>query len=82
MDTFAQVIKELGGSAIVGARLRQPAGTVRQWRNRDSIPAEYWPGVVSLAKDQGKSAVTFELLAGLAASKTRRSATPAQQDAA
>lgn len=42
---------------------------VRKWRQRGSIPAEYWVPMVEAAKGREISGVSYERLAYLAASK-------------
>jgi hypothetical protein len=74
MDTFSAVIDTLGGSATLSKAIQQEPGTVRQWRFRDNIPPEYWPGIVSYAKRRGKGGITAATLAELAASKKSRAA--------
>ncbi len=39
---------------------------VRQWRHRDSVPAQYWPRIVEGAARRGIVLVDFKLLAQLA----------------
>ncbi len=40
---------------------------VRQWRHRDSVPAQYWPRIVEGAARRGIVLVDLKLLAQLAA---------------
>jgi hypothetical protein len=40
---------------------------VRQWRHRDSVPAQYWPRIVEGAARRGIVLVDLKLLAHLAA---------------
>jgi hypothetical protein len=40
---------------------------VRQWRHRDSVPAQYWPRIVEGAARRGIVLVDLRLLAQLAA---------------
>ena len=40
---------------------------VRQWRHRDSVPAQYWPRIVDGAARRGIVLVDLKLLAQLAA---------------
>lgn len=41
-------------------------GTVRKWRQRNSIPADKWLSVVRAARRRGLAGVTLELLAKIA----------------
>lgn len=69
--TWDSVIDAICGEApgalgdAAGA-LGQSASTVSGWRVR-GIPAGHWAGVVALALDRGKTEITLELLADLAA---------------
>ena len=38
-------------------------GTVRQWRNRNSIPPEYWPAIINAAAQRGHSFDLSDFLA-------------------
>lgn len=69
MDSFSDLIGSLGGSAAVSRGINERQGTVRQWRLRNSIPPEYWPRIVSFAKDHQKPEVTLEVLVNLAQAK-------------
>jgi hypothetical protein len=42
---------------------------VRQWRHRDSVPAQYWPRIVEGASRRGIAPVDLRLLAQLAAKR-------------
>jgi hypothetical protein len=42
---------------------------VRQWRHRDSVPAQYWPQIVAGAARRGIAPVDLRLLAQLAAKR-------------
>ena len=42
---------------------------VRQWRHRDSVPAQYWPQIVEGAARRGIAPVDLRLLAQLAAKR-------------
>jgi hypothetical protein len=66
MKSFGDVIDKLGGSAALARAINERDGTIRQWRQRDSIPPEYWSRIVSFAKKQEKDKVTIEALADLA----------------
>jgi acid phosphatase family membrane protein YuiD len=68
MDSFESIIVALGGTGAVAAALGQSDSTVSSWRTR-GIPAGHWAAVVALAASLGKSDITLEVLAGLAARK-------------
>jgi hypothetical protein len=72
MNTFSSIIDTLGGGAVVARAIGEDnAGTVRQWKRRDSIPADRWPKIVQFADEQGKNSITYERLAKLAARETK-----------
>lgn len=50
-----------------------PDVNARQMKQRDSIPAGYWPRVVQEARQREIDGVTFEKLAELAAAKMPKS---------
>lgn len=68
MDSSESIIVALGGTGAVAGALGQSDSTVSSWRTR-GIPAGHWAAVVALAVDLGKSDVTLEVLAALAARK-------------
>ncbi|MEP2103065.1 MAG: hypothetical protein ABJP02_05030 [Parasphingorhabdus sp.] len=39
----------------MAADIGQSGGTVRQWRNRESIPSDYWPAIIEAARKLGKT---------------------------
>jgi hypothetical protein len=69
METFADIIDTLGGSAAVARGIGLLPGTVRQMRRRGRIPPEYWPSLVDFAASRGVVNVTLIVLADLAARK-------------
>ncbi len=68
MASWDAIISGLGGTAPVADGLKQSLSTVSGWRTR-GIPARHWAAVVTFAADRGKSEITFEVLAALAARK-------------
>jgi hypothetical protein len=68
MNDWKSIILELGGTGAVAEGLAQRDSTVSGWQTR-GIPAAHWAAVVALAAERGKSEVTLEVLAGLAARK-------------
>lgn len=71
METFAEVIKELGGSAVAARGIGEKAGTVRQWRRRGRIPSEYWARIVEFAVSRGKTTITEAVLAAVSKNAPR-----------
>ena len=66
MRTFADVIACWETAAALAADLGENEGTVRQWKNRNSIPAAYWPKVIAAALKRDFDGITAELLAAIA----------------
>ena len=71
MDDWKSIIVALGGTGAVAGALGQSDSTVSSWQSpeRRGIPASHWAAIVALASERGRSDVTFEVLAGLAARK-------------
>lgn len=70
MRTAAEVIEKLGGSTALAARLQLPATTVASWKNRGSIPPEYWLLLTRLAAEKGVAEITLASLAEMAQART------------
>lgn len=45
MRTHEQIIIDAGGPAAVSKLVPAAAGTVKQWRRTNSIPAPYWRSI-------------------------------------
>lgn len=43
-----------GNAEALAADIGEQGVTVRQWRNRNSIPARYWPKIIQAASMKGK----------------------------
>lgn len=69
MQSFSDVIAAFGGVVPFRDALGLPDVNARQMKQRDSIPAGYWPRVVAEATARGIDNVNLELLARLAAAK-------------
>lgn len=66
--TWGSIIDAAGGTKAVADGLGQSTSTVSGWRTRSGgIPGGHWSAVVRLAHEGGKSAITLEVLAELAA---------------
>lgn len=66
--TWDSIIGALGGTGTVADALGVSMSTVSGWRTRPrGIPAESWSAVIGLASDRGKSEITLEVLAEVAA---------------
>lgn len=66
MDTFREVIDAFSTAEALALDIGEKGGTVRQWRNRDSIPAKAWGRIANAALDRGVPGVTVEKLAVIA----------------
>lgn len=66
--TWDIIIDACGGTGEVAGALTQLDSTVSGWRTR-GIPAGHWAAVVALAAGRGKSEITLEALAEIAARK-------------
>lgn len=67
MMTWEEIISALG-NGVIAEGLGQLPSTVSGWRER-GIPARHWAGVVALAASRGRSDISLEVLATLAARK-------------
>lgn len=66
--TWSSVIDAIGGTKDVAEGLGESASTVSGWRTRPGgIPGKHWSVVVKLAVEAGKSEITLEVLAEVAA---------------
>ena len=64
METFADII----GLWPTAETLASDIGTVRAWRNRNSIPSNRWGDVIAAAKVRGYAEVTPDLMVKIAGS--------------
>jgi hypothetical protein len=69
MRSFSDIIAAFGGVVPFRDALNLPDVNARQMKQRDSIPAGYWPRVVAEAKHRQIPGVTLEVLAILAKAK-------------
>jgi hypothetical protein len=73
MDSYRDVLAKWGEGELA-ADTRLDAGLVRSWRNRNSIPPDYWPAVAAAAKGRKIRGVSIEFLARLRKPRKRRDA--------
>ncbi len=71
MESFTEVIDELGGTEKLASALNKKYPTVAAWKQRDSIPGEFWADVAALPKAR-EVGLTVEGLAKIA--RDRRAA--------
>ena len=62
MRSVSEVIEAFGGATAVASSLDVPPTTVASWKYRDSIPDEYRPSLVDLARERWIEGVTYETL--------------------
>jgi hypothetical protein len=80
MNTFDDLFQKLGGPAQVGRVIGVTTEHTTSMKRRGSIPARYWPALISRCAANRVSGVTYKVLARLAAG--RRSANAAESEAA
>jgi hypothetical protein len=66
--TFRDIVGFWPSLDAMAADARTTVGAIKQWRNRDKIPGEYWAAVAAAADRRGLP-VTLEVLADLSAKK-------------
>jgi len=79
MRTFDDVFDAFGGPAALAKETGIKPFHAQTMKTRDSIPPAYWPEVVKAAERLGKSDVTLEALAAIAAAKAGREIQPERQ---
>lgn len=58
MDSIAKIYSVWDGNAeSLAADIGQSGITVRQWRNRGSIPPAHWAAIITAAKAKGRTLV-------------------------
>lgn len=66
--TWGSVIDASGGTKPVAEGLGESTSTVSGWRKRPGgIPGKHWSRIVKMASAAGRSDITLEVLAELAA---------------
>jgi len=66
--TWGAIIDAAGGTGAVATGLRESVSTVSGWRKRPTgIPGKHWSGIVRLAIEAGRTDITLEVLASVAA---------------
>lgn len=68
IQSFVAVIELWETAEALGLDVGESGTNVRAWKYRCNIPAPYWVRLVGAARRRGYDAVTYELLARLAAS--------------
>lgn len=74
MEQIASIYAPWGGNAeAMAAAIGESAVTVRQWRNRGSIPPRYWRRIIAEAAEVGFE-LSLDLFADLAEAGGRAAA--------
>jgi hypothetical protein len=80
--TFRAIIDRWDSKAALGADLGIPRGTIQQWWNRDSIPAERFAEIEEAAAKRGFAGITAEVMLDiLRRRRERRDAAPLEAQA-
>lgn len=67
IESFRQVVDLWPSPEILASELGATAFAVRKWKQRDSIPSDWWLGVIEASKKLTlESPITVEFLAELA----------------
>lgn len=74
MVSFLAVLALWPSLSDLAGDLGLPYGVVKQWRRRNSIPADKWQALVLAAQGRGFEHVTTDLLASIAACRLSRDA--------
>ena len=53
IKNIPDIIERLGGPSALALHLGKPITTVASWKDRKSIPVEYWPAMVVTASKRG-----------------------------
>lgn len=70
-QTFAEVIDLWPTAEDLARDINVKGGTVRAWKRRGIIPAEYWAAVVRAGAKRGIHGIGTDLLAGLASGQRK-----------
>ncbi len=74
-QTFKDVIGRWPSPDALAAEIGAKPETVRKWRQRNSIPAEWWTRMIEAARERGDT-LTADELADMAARSDPPAATP------
>jgi hypothetical protein len=70
LTDFAAVVALWPSLSELAADLGIAYGVAKQWRRRNSIPADKWLALVAAAERRGFDGITLDLLAGLAQARS------------
>lgn len=71
MESFVDVIALWPSLSALADDLGLPYGVVKQWRMRNSIPAERWQSLIAAAQVRDIAGITADSLAALAARRAQ-----------
>ena len=63
-STIAEIIAELGVTALSKALRHRNVSTVSSWKLRGSIPVSAWPAVIAFAHQSGFDGIDYATLVG------------------
>lgn len=66
MHSFKDIIAIWPSPDVMAAELGAKSETVRKWRQRDSIPADWWTAIIDAAQTRGAT-ISADMLASFAA---------------
>lgn len=73
MKTFNDVIELWPSVSDLASDLAVPYGVAKQWRRRNSIPADRWASLIDAARSRG-FAITADALAEIARTRSAEAA--------
>lgn len=74
MLTFTDLIEQIGGAHGLADGLGIPMSHARTMKARKSVPPEYWPALVKLARSKRIVGVNLEALSAMRANRYAREA--------
>jgi hypothetical protein len=60
MSTFKDIIDRFDTAESLAREIGEKGVTVRQWRNRGSIPSRYWPKIIAAADRRAVTGITLD----------------------
>lgn len=69
MNSFRTLIDAFNNLPALAEALNVPLNSLYNFKRRDSVPPEYWQGLIDHAERQGVDGVTAQTLISLAAAR-------------
>lgn len=79
-DSIRSLLALWPSQEVLAADIGASVSAVRKWAQRESVPSEYWSGLVAAALGRNISGVTLDVLAALHA-RPREGHVPATAEA-